>query len=170
MDNPLDNILRDIENDIEILCPEGDTHKAETAERLKSRVALITGMLRAVGETYRTHVQAIAEQYGIAETPATTPPDRSDRSFTPERLATFNGKNGMPAYVAVAGVVYDVTNDPLWAGGTHFTMTPGRDLTLEYSNCHEGRPRLVRLPVVGTMVIQVDKKGDESAESAKNSK
>jgi cytochrome b involved in lipid metabolism len=39
------------------------------------------------------------------------------REFTLEELAQFNGKDGNPAYVAVNGKVYDVTDVPAWRGG-----------------------------------------------------
>ena len=32
-------------------------------------------------------------------------------------LAKYNGQNGNPAYVAVIGKVYDVTDSPAWTGG-----------------------------------------------------
>ena len=39
----------------------------------------------------------------------------TQRTFTIEELAKFDGKNGRPAYVAVNGMVYDVTNNRAWA-------------------------------------------------------
>lgn len=34
------------------------------------------------------------------------------QEFTLEELKKYNGKNGNPAYIAVNGKVYDVTNNP----------------------------------------------------------
>lgn len=39
------------------------------------------------------------------------------KTFTTTELAEFDGRNGHPAYVAVKGVVYDVSNVPQWKGG-----------------------------------------------------
>ncbi len=36
------------------------------------------------------------------------------KTFTLEELKQFNGQNGQPAYVAVDGVVYDVSNVGPW--------------------------------------------------------
>ena len=41
-------------------------------------------------------------------------------------LAKYNGQNGNPAYVAVNGKVYDVTDSPAWTGGEHHG-NPGRN-------------------------------------------
>ncbi|WP_418791867.1 cytochrome b5 domain-containing protein [Phosphitispora sp. TUW77] len=72
--------------------------------------------------------------------------------FTPEQLARFNGKNGNPAYIAVNGTVYDVTNNAAWAAATHFGLTTGQDLSDEFASCHPGQPILNNLRVVGKLV------------------
>jgi hypothetical protein len=40
----------------------------------------------------------------------------AEEAFTLEELATYNGQNGQPAYIAVEGVVYDVSNSSRWKG------------------------------------------------------
>jgi len=79
------------------------------------------------------------------------PQQNSTRMFTTADLAKYNGKDGNPAYVAVNGTVYDVTNNAAWAAATHFGLTAGRDLTSEFTSCHAGQPVLSRLKVVGMM-------------------
>ena len=75
----------------------------------------------------------------------------SIKMFTPEELSIFNGKNGNPAYVAVNGIVYDVTDIASWAAATHFGLTAGKDVTSEFTKCHAGQPVLSKLKVVGKM-------------------
>ncbi|WP_299094778.1 cytochrome b5 domain-containing protein [uncultured Metabacillus sp.] len=88
-------------------------------------------------------------------TPSPTPPisQPNQRTFTIGELATFDGKNGRPAYVAVNGIVYDVTNNRAWAAATHFGLIAGKDYTQEFASCHAGQQSiLATLPVVGRLV------------------
>jgi membrane-associated progesterone receptor component len=77
----------------------------------------------------------------------------NQRNFTLAELTTFDGKNGRPAYVAVNGIVYDVTNNRAWAAATHFGLVSGKDYTQEFASCHAGQQSiLAMLPVVGRLV------------------
>ncbi|MCM3125813.1 MULTISPECIES: cytochrome b5 domain-containing protein [unclassified Mesobacillus] len=77
----------------------------------------------------------------------------NQRSFTIQELAAFDGKNGMPAYVAVNGIVYDVTNNRAWAAATHFGLVSGREYSREFASCHAGQQSiLAMLPVVGRLM------------------
>nr|WP_246840457.1 cytochrome b5 domain-containing protein [Lactobacillus xujianguonis] len=53
----------------------------------------------------------------------------AEKIFTKDKLAEFNGQDGHKAYVAVNGVVYDVTDIPEWHGGKHHGNLAGQDLT-----------------------------------------
>ena len=61
-------------------------------------------------------------------------------------------QNGKPAYVAVNGAIYDVTNVPQWKNGTHQGYTAGKDLTNEIAKAPHGNSVLKDLPVVGKLV------------------
>ncbi|NLC43771.1 MAG: hypothetical protein GX783_05760 [Clostridiales bacterium] len=83
-----------------------------------------------------------------------TPPQGEDledlQEFTLEELAEYNGEDGKKAYVAVDGIVYDVTNSSLWRGGKHNGFTAGKDLTDEIKNdSPHGVSKLTNVPVVG---------------------
>lgn len=71
--------------------------------------------------------------------------------ITPEELSQYDGKCGRPAYVAVNGVIYNVTGYPAWAGGTHFEIIAGTDATEEFKICHDNMI-LERLEMVGKLV------------------
>ena len=90
---------------------------------------------------------------GATGSPTGTPEPEPLTYFTLEQLAQYDGKNGALAYVAVNGVVYNVSNNRLWAGGNHFWgLSAGRDLSAEFASCHPGAMVLSVLPVVGYMV------------------
>lgn len=80
----------------------------------------------------------------------------ADKVFTISELSTYDGSQGRPAYVAVNGIVYDVTDRPAWAGGMHFAgLRAGKDLTAQFTSCHRGMESvLTQLPVVGTLASE----------------
>lgn len=79
-------------------------------------------------------------------------------SLTVEELVKYNGKGDMPAYVAVDGIVYDVTDVPEWQGGMHQGQyEAGQDLS---DIIHEVSPHgvsvLENLPVVAYLLTGED--------------
>lgn len=87
----------------------------------------------------------------ITPSPAQIIPQQQP-AFTSQELAKYDGKNGRPAYVAVNGIVYDVTNNRGWAAATHFGLIAGNDYTREFASCHAGQQSfLAMLPVVGRL-------------------
>lgn len=92
----------------------------------------------------------------LACSPAdTTPPANEDGELelTLEELAQFNGEDGNKAYVAVDGVIYDVTDSELWKNGAHNGYGAGNDLTEIIKNeSPHGLSTLSRVPVVGRIV------------------
>lgn len=79
-------------------------------------------------------------------------PEGEEKEFTLDELAKFNGKDGNKAYVAVDGVVYDVTDVPPWKGGDHNGYEAGKDLTEEIkTKSPHGISKLQGVPVVGKL-------------------
>jgi len=72
--------------------------------------------------------------------------------MTLKELAQFNGQNGTPAYVAVSGVVYDVSGSKLWQNGNHEgAHQAGQDLTEALKTAPHIRSVVERFPVVGQL-------------------
>lgn len=95
-----------------------------------------------------------------------------ERKFTHEELSKYNGKNGMPVYVAVDGIVYDVTKSKYWKSGRHKNMhDAGSDLTYEIKNLapkfHKGGKILEKFPKIG--VLEVEKSTQTIQEITTNS-
>ena len=72
--------------------------------------------------------------------------------LTLEELSQYDGTNGNPAYIAVDGVIYDVTNVSAWRNGQHNGFAAGQDLTEEIKNVSpHGVSKLNGITVVGTV-------------------
>ena len=75
-----------------------------------------------------------------------------EKIFTLDELKQYNGKDGKPAYVAVDGIVYDVSASDKWKNGDHNGFEAGNDLTDEIKNVSpHGVKMLDRVPVVGKL-------------------
>lgn len=73
-----------------------------------------------------------------------------DYVFTEEELAEFDGQNGQPAYVAVDGVVYDVSSFGAWEGGEHNGVKAGTDASDAFSDDSPHDEELLEdLPIAG---------------------
>ena len=81
-----------------------------------------------------------------ATTAATT------KTFTKTELQPYDGQNGNPAYVAVNGYVYDVTNVPQWDQAIHHGHVGGTDLTSVMNDSPHGTSVLDGLTIVGTYI------------------
>lgn len=69
------------------------------------------------------------------------------KRFTKETLSNYNGKNGRPAYIAVNGIVYDVTNNSSWINGEHNGTNAGQDISQSMSS--HGKKVLTHIDKVG---------------------
>lgn len=76
---------------------------------------------------------------------------RETREITLQELSTYNGMGGRPAYAAVNGIVYDVSNEATWGGASHFGLMAGKDLTSQFNGCHGNTAVLSQLPKVGIL-------------------
>ena len=79
------------------------------------------------------------------------------RVFTAEELKKYNGKDGLPVYVAADGIVYDLSRSKYWKTGRHMKMhDAGSDLS---KDLHERAPKSIhrdgkilgKMPKVGVL-------------------
>lgn len=69
-----------------------------------------------------------------------------------KELATYNGEGDKPAYVAIDGLVYNVTNLPFLKVDPHDELKLGTDISDEYRACHNGNKGLLEdIPVIGVL-------------------
>ena len=79
--------------------------------------------------------------------------------MTSEELSKHNGQNGQPAYVAVRGVIYDVSDSPLWKNGNHEgAHQAGCDLSLELKTAPHVAAVIERFPSVARLEEHPEKK------------
>jgi predicted heme/steroid binding protein len=93
---------------------------------------------------------APASELTSTDTALTSNP--SEKTFSLAELAQYDGKNGNQAYVAVNGVVYDVSKLVKWLGGTHMDLHfAGKDLSGEILQSPHGVQMLERAARVGVL-------------------
>ena len=77
--------------------------------------------------------------------------------MTLEELSVFDGRNGQPAYVAVGGIIYDVSKSPLWENGKHEgAHQAGCDLTTELKSAPHIAAVIERFPSVGRLELPAE--------------
>lgn len=98
-----------------------------------------------------------------SQAPASPAPEASPEAAAPEggleltleELAKFNGKDGARAYVAVDGIIYDMTDSAAWKNGDHNGFEAGKDLTDAIKNqSPHGTGKLSGVPEVGKLVTK----------------
>lgn len=137
-------IIQDINYDIDMLNSCSMKSRRGILNHIKSRLCDIESILGALSRETAVKPDPQPVVSAVNENP-------NARVFTPTELLEYNGKNGMPAYVAVNGTVYNVTNNAAWAAATHFGLNAGENLTTPYASCHDDSAILKVLPVVGTL-------------------
>jgi len=90
--------------------------------------------------------------------PQATPNDMGasqQRVFTLDELKNYNGQNGNAAYVAVNGVVYDVTKSPKWKNGVHNACSNSTYAGADFSELIKSSPHGVNImkkfPTIGIL-------------------
>lgn len=79
------------------------------------------------------------------------------KEFSREELATFNGENGQPVYIAHDDKVYDVSESKLWKTGNHMRRhQAGTDLTEEIGGAPHGIEVFEKFPQVGILKSEKD--------------
>ncbi len=80
---------------------------------------------------------------------ASTPKDRAipNRTITTAELSAHDGT----AWIAVDGIVYDVTHNKSWCCGSHHGIKAGQDLSERIRKSPHGKKVLAKLPIIGRL-------------------
>lgn len=79
--------------------------------------------------------------------------DIRQREFTLAELSKYNGIGGNHPYVAINGLIYDLSEFVSWNGGVHFGVSAGVDVTENFMACHGASKMLDKFPIVGILKI-----------------
>lgn len=81
--------------------------------------------------------------------------DNEMLQLTEKELSLYNGENGMPAYIAVDGTIYDITDVPQLKDKNHLVVKAGADYSEVFKKCHNGDKNILsKLKVVGLITIE----------------
>ena len=81
--------------------------------------------------------------------------EEGKKVLSQKELAKFDGREGMPAYIAFEGKIYDVSNSKLWKNGIHAGRhAAGEDLTQVGINAPHGEEVLTKFPLIGWLSEQ----------------
>jgi len=75
--------------------------------------------------------------------------DEGHKVLTQAELRGYDGTDGAPEYIAIHGIVYDITNVNLLKGGKHHGVASGCDVSELFVH---NQAILNRLKVVGKLV------------------
>jgi len=119
---------------------------------IAASVLFLSASIFAIRDTTTAGTQPADSASAKTETAAVA--TDSTKNLTLEELAKYNGKNGMPAYVAADGVIYDVTGIEAWKSGKHKGGSVGTDISNKIKSSPHGAAVLKKRKVVGKLVTK----------------
>jgi len=72
-------------------------------------------------------------------------------AYTKSQLALRNGQDKPQIWVALHGLIYDVTESRLWRDGKHYEHWAGQDLTPELADAPHTETVFEKFTVVGVL-------------------
>jgi len=80
----------------------------------------------------------------------------TSKIWTYDLLSQYNGKNGKSAYIAVDGIIYDVTAVGSWSTGTHHGVTAGKDVTADFASSPHSKSILQQAVIIGRIDYPIE--------------
>jgi predicted heme/steroid binding protein len=81
-------------------------------------------------------------------------------TYTKSQLALRNGQDKPEIWVALKGIIYDVTESRLWRNGKHYEHWAGQDLTEELADAPHTEMVFEKFKVVGRLSPPSPLKGE----------
>lgn len=92
--------------------------------------------------------QAVINQNSGGQSATSASAVSGQKTFLRTELAKFNGQNRQPAYLAVDGIVYDLSR--VFVNGSHFSHFAGQELTNAFYSQHV-KSAITKYPQVGVL-------------------
>lgn len=73
--------------------------------------------------------------------------------YTRSQLALRNGQDKPEIWVALNGIIYDVTESRLWRNGKHYEHWAGQDLTPELADAPHTEKVFERFKAIGILAL-----------------
>ncbi len=89
--------------------------------------------------------------------PLTLNKQLTEHNLTIKELKNFNGKDGKKAFIAVDGVIYDVSNSKAWKNGMHKGKKAGEDVSDVINKSPHGKSVLNNLEIIGKIIKEISK-------------
>lgn len=90
--------------------------------------------------------------HGVKNLERVTEVGRLKVELTLEQLKEFDGKEGRPAYIAIEGIIYDVSAHPSWEGGAHKGVEAGQDVSEQFKGSPHEAAILSQAVEIGVLV------------------
>jgi len=101
-----------------------------------------------IDQLYTSPKKEVSTEVQKVETSAELNKIENLKEFTVEELAKYNGQDGQSSYVAIDGLVYDLS--AVFQSGFHASHFAGKDLTNAFYSRH-AKSVLSKYPVIGTL-------------------
>jgi predicted heme/steroid binding protein len=76
------------------------------------------------------------------------------QTYTKQQLALRNGQDKPQIWVALKGIIYDVTESRLWKNGKHYEHWAGQDLTAELADAPHTEAVFEKFEKVGILRVE----------------
>lgn len=76
----------------------------------------------------------------------------NNSEFTKSQLALRNGTDKPDIWVALNGVIYDVTTSKLWKNGRHYEHWAGQDLSEELEDAPHTERVFEKFKIIGKLI------------------
>jgi predicted heme/steroid binding protein len=75
------------------------------------------------------------------------------KEYTKNQLALRNGQDKDEIWVALNGLIYEVTASRLWRNGKHYEHWAGQDLTEELADAPHNEAVFEKFKVIGKLIL-----------------